>query len=99
MSNLMALASVISYDAGVIIKFILLVLIALTSLFLIFVVIFQPGGSSGLGSLTGETETYYSKNKSKNLDGIFKKLTVISVILLVVFMVLFFVVTKLYAAA
>ena len=50
-----------------IVKIIALVIMALCAIFLILVVMFQPGNSQGVGALGGQTETFLTKNK-KNAD-------------------------------
>ncbi|MBQ3220075.1 MAG: preprotein translocase subunit SecG [Clostridia bacterium] len=60
------------------IKIIALVVMAICALFIILVVLFQPGNSSGVGALGGQTETFLGKNKSKTFEHKMKKLTVIS---------------------
>lgn len=60
------------------IKIIALVVMAICALFIILVVMFQPGNSSGVGALGGQTETFLGKNKSKTFEHKMKKLTVIS---------------------
>lgn len=42
---------------------------------MIILVLMQEGKSGGLGSLGGMTETYWSKNKSRSLEGNLKKAT------------------------
>ena len=38
---------------------------AICALFIILVVLFQPGNSSGISALGGTTETFLTKNKGK----------------------------------
>ena len=71
------------------IKQVLLVVMALCALFIIFVVLFQPGNSSGISALGGQTETFLSKNKGKTFDHKMKVLTAISGIIFAVLCVVF----------
>ncbi len=71
------------------IKIIALVIMALCALFVILVVLFQPGNSSGVGALGGQTETFLGKNKSKTFEHRMKKLTVISSIVFAVLCIAF----------
>ncbi|MCL1901186.1 MAG: preprotein translocase subunit SecG [Firmicutes bacterium] len=65
---------------------IMVILTCLLAIFILLVVLLQPGNSEGLGALTGaSTDTYLGKNKGKNWEGRLKKLTVIAAALLVVF--------------
>lgn len=59
-------------------------IMALCAIFIILVVLFQPGNSSGVSALGGQTETFLGKNKSKTFEHKMKKLTVISSIIFVV---------------
>ena len=73
-------------------KFVLLGIMAVCAIFVIFVVISQPGNSSGVGALGGQTETFLGKNKSKTFEHRMRKLTVISSIIFAVLCVVFAVV-------
>ncbi len=71
----------------------LMVLMVLTSLFLIFAILRQPGNSQGSSAITGvaTTDTFYGKNKSKRFENQLKKWTIICGIFLAVCSILFFV--------
>lgn len=70
-------------------KPIMLVVMAVCALFVIAVVMFQPGNSSGIGALGGQTETFLGKNKSKTFEHKMRKLTVISSIVFAVLCIVF----------
>ena len=74
-----------------IIRIVLAVIIALMCLALIVTVIIQPSGSNGVNPITGQSETFYGKNKSHTLEGFLRKLTVILAIAIAILAVLFFV--------
>ena len=42
---------------------------------LVVLVLMQEGKNAGLGSLSGSTETYWSKNKGRSLEGKLVKVT------------------------
>ena len=67
------------------------VLIVLCSIFVIIVVMMQKSNSDGISAISGSSETFYGKNKSKTLDSKLKKLTVICLIVIGVLCVLYFV--------
>ncbi len=71
------------------VRYILLGLIALLSLLMILIVLLQPGNSEGLGALQGSTETFFGKNKAKNMEGKLRKLTVGIAIAIVVLCIVF----------
>lgn len=54
----------------------IIVCIALTVL-----VLMQEGKSAGLGSLSGSTETYWSKNKGRSREGMLIKITKVLAVL------------------
>lgn len=71
------------------IKYVALVIMALCALFIVIVVMFQPGNSSGVSALGGTTETFLGKNKSKTFEHKMRKLTAISGIVFGVLCVIF----------
>ena len=71
------------------IKQVLLTIMALCALFIILVVMFQPGNSSGVSALGGTTETFYGRNKSKTFEHKMKMYTVISGIIFTVLAIVF----------
>ena len=89
MLNLLA----ISYELYKALSLVCLILSVLVSLFVIAVVIMQPGNSNGIGAVNGQSETFYGKNKNKTLESKMKKLTVISIVILVVCMISFYILT------
>lgn len=76
------------------IKIPVLIVMALCALFVILVVLFQPGNSSGVSALGGQTETFLTKNKGKTFEHKMKKLTVISSIIFVVLCITFAIVAS-----
>lgn len=71
------------------IKIVALIIMAICALFIILVVLFQPGNSNGIGALGGQTETFLGKNKSKTFEHRMKKLTVISGIVFAILAIAF----------
>ncbi len=91
----MLMASGGFWNAWPVIKIVALVIMSLCALFIILVVLFQPGNSSGVSALGGTSETFLSKNKSKTFEHRMKKLTVISSIIFAVLCVVFAIVAML----
>lgn len=83
-------------DSFPIIRIVIITLMVLSALALIVIIMFQPSSSSGMGAITGQRDTYYSKDKSKSLESVMKKLTVVLGILEVVLAVVFFVTLIIY---
>ncbi|MBQ6727566.1 MAG: preprotein translocase subunit SecG [Clostridia bacterium] len=67
----------------------LLAVMAICALFIILVVMFQPGNSSGVSALGGTTETFLGKNKSKTFEHKMKLYTVISGIVFTILAITF----------
>ncbi len=86
------------YDIYGLISVIAIFLAVIVSVFVIIVVIIQPSNSDGIGAISGHSETFYGKNKSKTLESKLKKLTVISISILAVCMIVFTVFYQLMSA-
>ena len=72
-----------------VIRIIMIVIMALCALFITFVVLFQPGNSTGVSALGGNTETVLGKNKSKTFEHKMRMLTIISSIIFAVLCIAF----------
>ncbi len=62
----------------------------LCAIFIIVVVLIQPGNSSGISALGGNSDTFYNKGKGKTLESKLKKLTYVCIFLIILFMIGFF---------
>ncbi len=82
-----------------VIKPIFLVVMVLCAIFVVLVVLFQPGNSSGISALGGTTETFLEKNKSKTFEHKMKRLTVICSIILAVLCIVFAIIASLAKVA
>ena len=89
MLNLLAM----SYGLYMTLSIICLVLSIIASIFVIIVVIMQPSNSNGIGAISGHSETFYGKNKSKTLESKMRKLTVIAIAVVAVCMIAFYIVS------
>ena len=70
---------------------VLLVLMMLCAIAAIILVLFQPGNSQGIDALGGSSETFFGKNKGRSLESKMKRWTVISLIVLTLFSIVFFI--------
>lgn len=66
------------------VKIIFIVLVALSALFLVTIILLQPGNTQGLGEIGGGADSYLGKNKAKTIDGKLKKLTIYVAVVFVV---------------
>lgn len=76
-------------------RIVALVIMLLCAIFIILVVLFQPGNTQGVSALGGTSETFLTKNKSKTFEHRMKKLTVISGIVFAVLCIVFAIVATL----
>ena len=53
----------------------LTILFIIICIALVVLVLMQEGKSAGLGALSGSTETYWSKNKGRSMEGQLVKIT------------------------
>ncbi len=53
----------------------LTIIFILCCIVLTAIVLMQEGKGSGLGSLSGQSDSYWSKNKSRSMEGTLVKLT------------------------
>lgn len=83
------------WDIWPIIKIVLLAIMLVCAVFIILVVMFQPGNSSGISALGGQSETFLTKNKNKTFEYKMKVLTVISGIIFAVLCIVFAVIASL----
>ena len=64
---------------------ILTILLVLICIVLTVLILMQEGKSNGLGAIAGSSDTYWSKNKGRSMEGMLVKVTRI---LVIVFMIL-----------
>ena len=93
--NLLSIAGWIT-DSFPIIRIVLISLMVAIGLALIVIILFQPSSSSGMGALSGQRDTFYSKDKSKSLESVMKKITIVVGIAEGVLAILFFVTLIIY---
>lgn len=62
------------------------------AIFVTIVVLIQPGNSNGISALGSSAETFYNKDKGKTLESKLKKLTYISIAIMALFMIGFFII-------
>lgn len=67
-----------------ILKTILTILFAIDCIVLIVIVLLQEGKSSGLGAISGASESYWGQNKGRSVEGALVKATRFAAILFVV---------------
>ncbi len=91
MHNLLVAPDASFYPTYQVICLILLVAMAIGAIIAILIVLFQPGNSTGIDALGGSSETFFGKNKGRSLESKMKRWTVISLIVLTLFSIVFFI--------
>lgn len=66
----------------------LTIIMIIISVIMAIVILMQEGKSEGLGALSGSSNTYWSKNKGRSMEGLLEKFTAGLVICFFVFAVL-----------
>lgn len=79
------------YNVYRIICLVLLVVMMAGALVSILIILFQPGNSTGIDALGGSSETFFGKNKGRSMESRMKRWTVISLVVLSVLAILFFI--------
>lgn len=78
------------------IRIVLFCLVVACALILIITTLFQNNDAADTDVITGQQESYYSKNKGGSRDARLKLVTVITSIIAVVLVILYFVSIKIY---
>ena len=80
------------------IRIVLFCLVVACALILIITTLFQNNDANGTDVVTGQQESYYSKNKGGSRDGRLKRITIAVSVILAVLVVLYFVSIIIYPA-
>ena len=80
-----------SYNLYITLSRVMIVLMLVAAVTAIVLVLLQPGNSTGIDALGGSSETFFGKNKGKSIEAKMKKWTYISLAVLLVFSVCFYI--------
>ncbi len=80
------------YTAYVVLTSIAIVLMLLAALVAIVLVLLQQSNSEGIQGITGSSETFFGKHKGKSIESKLKKWSWISLALLAVLSIIFYIV-------
>ena len=67
-----------------VLKTILTIVLVLICIALTVIILMQEGKSAGLGALAGSSDSYWSKNKGRSMEGVLVKVTRVLVVLFIV---------------
>ncbi len=84
-------ASDASYTLYMVLSVTMIILMGIAALAAIVLVLLQPSNSSGIDALGGSSETFFGKNKGKSIEERMKKWTIICLVVLVVFSIVFYI--------
>ncbi len=84
-------ASNASSTAYHIVSLVFIILMFVAALTAVILVLLQPGNSQGIDALGGSSETFYGKNKGKSTEAILKRWTIVCLVALAVFAVIYFI--------
>ena len=73
------------------VNYTLIILMAIAALAAVILVMLQPGNSQGIDALGGTSETFYGKNKGRSIESKLKMWTIISLAVLAVLAIVFFI--------
>ena len=79
-----------------IVKIVIMCLLALLSVAMIVLIVMQKSNTNGASAITGQSDTFYNRNKSATLQGKIKVLTIICAVCILVLCIAFFVMTQIY---
>lgn len=80
-----------TYATYQVVSIVFIVLMGVAALASIVLVMLQPGNSQGIEALGGTSETFYGKNRGKSIESKLRMWTYISLAVLAVFAIIFFI--------
>lgn len=80
-----------------IIKIVIMCLLLVLSIAMIVLVLMQKSNNNGSAALTGQTDTFYSRNKKSTLQGKIKVMTIVVAVAMMVLCVTFMILSQIYA--
>lgn len=79
-----------------IVKIVIMSLLALLSIAMIVLVVMQKSETNGAGAITGQSDTFYNRNKGATLQGKIKIWTIVTASLILVLCLTFLVMSQIY---
>ena len=79
-----------------IVKVVIMSLLALLSIALIVLVVMQKSNTNGAGAITGQTDTFYNRNKGATLQGKIKVATIVCAVLILILCMTFLIMSQIY---
>ena len=79
------------------IKIVIMAVLAFLSLAMIILVLMQKSNTNGVSAVTGQTDTFYNRNKKSTLQGKVKVLTIIVASMMMVLCLAFMILNQIYS--
>ena len=79
-----------------IIRVVIMSVLALLAIAMIVLVVMQKSNTNGAGAITGQSDTFYNRNKGATLQGKIKVATIVCASLILVLCLAFLVLTEIY---
>lgn len=80
-----------------IIKVVIMCVLAVLAIAMIIMVVMQKSNTNGVSAISGQSDTFYNRNKGATLQGKIKTLMIIDAILILILCVAFLVLNTIYA--
>lgn len=79
-----------------IIKLVLVCVLAVLAVAMIVLVVMQKSNTNGVSAISGQTDTFYNRNKGATLQGKIKILTIIDAVLILVLTIVFLILNTIF---
>lgn len=79
-----------------IIRVVIMCVLALLAIAMIVLVVMQKSNTNGAGAITGQSDTFYNRNKGATLQGKIKVATIVCASLILVLCLAFLIMTQIY---
>ncbi|MBQ8451977.1 MAG: preprotein translocase subunit SecG [Clostridia bacterium] len=79
-----------------IIEIVIMCLLLVLSIAMIILTIMQKSNTNGVSAISGQSDTFYNRNKGATLQGKVKTLTIITAVLIFVLVIVFLVLSRIY---
>ncbi len=80
-------------------KIIIMCVLAVLAILMIVLVCMQKSNENGVSAISGQSDTFYNRNKGTTLQGKIKILTIIDAVLILVLCIIFLILNTIYPAA
>ena len=77
-------------------KIVIMCLLALLSVAMIVLIVMQKSNTNGVSAISGQTDTFYNRNKGATLQGKIKIWTIICAVVIMVLCIIFLIMTQIY---